>query len=342
MFDASNLWWLPAIALVVLRVMTIKVGFFPAHSPRVWAPLGRAPRPPPGSLRSWSHGKPTLTRQLRKWSFKLYLAVDCRHWFQNSEWFNQISDNEPQAATIRLSHERERRRWRRQRTDLRRSAQARELKNRNGKSGGVETWQWTCPGWKHSTSALPLKPMRSLSWKCLQHIQLIPLRVAAKGRLKAARRSKENVIFLSDVLICFKGKQNRREVGIFFFLIFLLFCAVHIETRYLELALSQHPLLDAGQTGPIIAQISADFVQVFSSQQQIPALTLNSDSQPPACFSSSAKPAWGCHLCPTKAGDSPTPHGMFCGEILFFPLFIWLWREVRPYSDDGVEQKVTF
>lgn len=44
-----------------------------------------------------SHGKPTLTRQLRKWSPKLYLAVDCRHWFENSEWSNQISDNEPQG-----------------------------------------------------------------------------------------------------------------------------------------------------------------------------------------------------------------------------------------------------
>lgn len=47
---------------------------------------------------------------------KLYLAMD---WFQNSEWFDQISDNEPQGATIRLSHEQETRRWWRQRTDLR-------------------------------------------------------------------------------------------------------------------------------------------------------------------------------------------------------------------------------
>lgn len=122
---------------------------------------------------------------------------------------------------------------------------------------------WIPEGWKCGTERvkgwkLPLQPMRSLSWKCLQHIQLIPLRVAAKGGWKVPRHSKENFTFLSDVLNCFKGKQNRREVGLLK-VFFLLFCPVHIETRYLELALSQHPLLDAGQTGPIIATNTSRF-----------------------------------------------------------------------------------
>lgn len=191
---------------------------------------------------------------------------------------------------------------------------------------------WSPEGWKHgtecvlggdcSTSALLLKSTRSLSWKCLQHIQLILLRVAAKGRWKAPRHSKENVTFLSDVLICWCTwlKENKTAGKLDFFLLFFYSCAVHIETRYLELALSQHLLLDAGQTGPIIVQIPAAFVQIFSSQQQTPALTLNLDSQPSACSPASAKPTWGCQLCPTKAGNFPTPHGNFCREIcIFFP-----------------------
>lgn len=117
----------------------------------MWTLLRRAPRPPPGNSSSWSHGKPTLTRQLRKWSPKLCLAVDCRHWFQNSEWFNQIPDNEPQGGTMRLSHEQETRRWWRQRRDLRGSASSQGTKEqdwevlRGGNTALNVSWVETAP-----------------------------------------------------------------------------------------------------------------------------------------------------------------------------------------------------
>lgn len=216
--------------------------------------------------------------------------------------------------------------------------QARELKNRNVKSWGVETGHWTCPGWRlfHISTAPQTheEPFMEVPAAHPAH----PTKGGCQRKMKGSQAQQGEchlALWCSDLLMfLIKEKQNRSEVGLFLF--FLLLCAVHIETRYLELGLSQHPLPDAGQTGPIIAQIPADFVQIFSSQQQTPALTLNLYSQPLAW-----SPAWGCQLCPTRAGNFPTPHGNFCGEIfLFFLVSLalkgsetlqWWWGDTKSH-----------
>lgn len=206
---------------------------------------------------------------------------------------------------------------------------------------------WNPKGWKHgtervlggtcSTSALPLEPMRSLSWKCLQHIRLIPLRMAAEGRWKATRHSRKNVTFLSDILVCFKGKENRREVGPFYFLVF---CAVHIETRYWSwpclntLYLMQDSKLD--QLLHKYQQILSRYFPPSSKSQHLHwtqthnhlHVVLHLQNQPEVA--SSALP---------KQGTSQHPMGTSVGKYIF-SLFLWLWREVRPYSNDGVTWKV--
>lgn len=212
---------------------------------------------------------------------------------------------------------------------------------------------WSLEGWKHgtervlggdcSTSALPLKPTRSLSWQCLQHIQLIPLRVAAKGGWKAPRHSKENVTFLSDVLICWCSwlKENKTGEKLEVFLFFYSFVQC-ILRRYLELALSQqHPLLDAGQTGPIIAQIPADFVQIFSSQQT-PALNTELRLTTTCIISSICKTSLRLPALPNQSRELPnTPWELLWGNtIFFFPVSLalkgsetlqWWWGDTKSH-----------
>lgn len=186
--------------------------------------------------------------------------------------------------------------------------QARGLKNRIGKSWGVETRHWTCPGWKLlHTSTAP----QTLSWKCLQHIWLIPLRV---GRLKAARHSKENVTFLSDVLICIKWKQNRREVGMFF-LFFNSFvqCILRqdiwswpcLNTLYWCRTNWTNYCTNTSRFCPDIFPPSSKSQHLHWTQ------THNHLHVPQLCKTSLRLPAlWG-----NKMGKN----GSFCGEIIFLP-----------------------
>lgn len=103
--------------------------------------------------------------------------------------------------------------------------------------------------------------------------------------------------------------------------LFYIFTFVQCILIHLELALSQHLLLDAGQTGPIIAQIPADFVQIFSSQQQIPALTLNSDSHPLQHLQN--QPEVASSALP-KLGISQHPMRILWGNFFFPPVYLAL------------------
>lgn len=159
------------------------------------------------------------------------------------------------------------------------------------------------------------------------------------------------------LFICFKGNQNRGKVGLLLFFTFLYSAYWDMISGVGPISTPLTPfcpLLNARLwTGQIAAQNPADFVQIFSSQQQIPqrhmgsiALTLNPGSLLLACLPVSAKSARGCQLeefNPTKAraqycmGTSVVKYIFF---FFFFPPFLWPSREVRPYSDDGVTQKV--
>lgn len=212
------------------------------------------------------------------------------------------------------------------------------------KPGNWRTGMWIPEGWKCGTERvkgwkLPLQPMRSLSWKCLQHIQLIPLRVAAKGGWKAPRHSKENFTFLSGVLNCFKGKQNRREVGL------LKVFLTHLCGAYWD---------KISGVGPVSApftwcrtnwtnycnkyqQILSRYFPPSSRSQHLHWSQTHTHLHAPA----SAKPAWGCQLCPAKAGNFSTLHGNFCGEIIFFfPVYLalrgsetlqWWWGDTKSH-----------
>lgn len=118
------------------------------------------------------------------------------------------------------------------------------------------------------------------------------------------------------LMFWFALKENKTGGKLDLFCIFT-FCAVHIE------------IPGAGPVSTPFTWCRTNWTNYCTNTSRfcpeifLPAANPSTYTElrltPTCTFSSICKTSLSCQLCPTKAGNFPTPHGNFCGEIIFSP-----------------------